>query len=214
MRPSHDFKLAFIDLLLCSFVSIVVLFFMSTLLINPAKKVVTEGIKKNAEYVIQSEWDPNTDCDVDLWVRNPRGVTVYFKMKDAELMNLERDDFGAKNDSIAINGRLVQAQRNDEFITLRGYIPGEYTVNVHLYGCMFEGKQMNVGAAINVPVKVTLLKLNPTLMIANEKIVILKKVFDEETAFSFIMLENGTVSSYDDTPTKLVNVKRQSEGGN
>jgi hypothetical protein len=209
MNSSHDFRLGFIDLLLCSLVSVVVLFIMTTLLVNPVKKVVQEGVKKNAEYIIQADWNPNIDCDVDLWVRNPNGIVVYFKLKDADLMNLERDDFGTRNDSTTVNGKVVISQSNTEVVTLRGFIPGAYTVNVHAYGCIFEAKSLDVGAPIDVPVKVTLIRLNPTYEVIREQDVVLKRVFDEETAFTFQMSSDGQASNFDDTPKNLVVVKKQ-----
>ena len=211
---SHDFKLGFIDLLLCSFVSIVVLFFMTTLLISPVKKVEQEGIKKDAQFAIHAEWDKNIDCDVDLWVKNPLGTIIYFRMKDADLMNLDRDDFGKTNDNIVIDGKRIAADRNDEFATLRAIIPGTFNVNVHLYTCLVNGKGLDVGATPpeDVKVKVTLIKLNPKLEIANETTVTLTQVWQEKTAFSFKMDTDGTVHDFDPTPLKLVTVSKNGQG--
>ncbi len=205
----HDFKLGFIDLLLCSFVSIVVLFFMTTLLVNPAKKVVQEGLKKDAEFAIHAEWNKDIDCDIDLWVKNPRGTIIYFRAKDADLMNLDRDDFGTSNDRININGAVVLADRNDEYATLRAIVPGKYTVNIHAYTCVVNGRGMEVGDEINVPVRVTLLKLNPRLEIETEANLVMTKVWQERTAFSFDMDANGFVRGFDNSPIKLVTVTKE-----
>lgn len=211
---SHDFKLGFIDLLLCSFVSIVVLFFMTTLMISPIKKIEQEGIKKDAQFTIHAEWNKNIDCDVDLWVKNPSGTVIYFRMKDADLMNLDRDDFGKTNDYIIVDGKRITADRNDEFATLRAIIPGTFTVNVHLYTCLVDGTGLVIGALPpeEINVKVTLIKLNPKLEISKETTVTLTRVWQEKTAFSFKMDADGTVHDFDSIPTKLVSVYKNGQG--
>ena len=45
-------------------------------------------------------------------------------------MVLERDDRGGANDFILVNGKKISSPIREEIVTIRGIVPGEYTVNV------------------------------------------------------------------------------------
>ncbi len=48
-------------------------------------------------------------------------------------MHLDRDDLGERNDAIEVAGRRVLNPLNQEIVSIRGILPGEYVVNLHLY---------------------------------------------------------------------------------
>lgn len=204
-----DFRLAYIDLLLNTFVSILFLFTISILLQNPKAKTETAGIKKNAELMVQVDWPKEIDCDVDTWVQDPAGNVVSYATKDAGIMHLERDDLGRRNDYISealdnlMGYRQILSDINQEIWVLRGRMPGEYTVNVHLYACQINGLQLGIGAAVNVPVTVTLTKLNPDVLVAHVAEVTFKKVWQEITVFNFTLKENGFTGAFSHNVKKL-----------
>lgn len=66
--------------------------------------------------------------------------------------NLDRDDRGLVNDVIVVNGRQVVSPLNQEVVTRRGIMPGEFTVNVHYFDSK-NGKP--------VEATVSIIKVNP-----------------------------------------------------
>ena len=105
---------------------------MAFILINPVAK--KSNVELNAEFIITMKWPKKAEDDVDLWVRDPLGNTAGFKSKDVGLMSLDRDDLGGANDTvIGADGKAIKVYNNEEHMTIRGIIPGEYIVNVHLY---------------------------------------------------------------------------------
>jgi hypothetical protein len=68
--------------------------------------------------------------DVDLYVQDPAGKTVYFNNTTAGLMHLEQDVIPGFN--TVENGTNIK-QGDDERVILRGTIPGQYIVDIHMY---------------------------------------------------------------------------------
>ena len=120
------------DLLFNLLVGFVFLFVVAFLLINPPTK--KQEAPKKAEYLIIIEWDKAANDDVDLWVRDPQGVTVSFTNKTGGLLNLEKDDLGMSNDKWRKpDGTVVTIPINREVVTMRGIVPGRYQVAAHIY---------------------------------------------------------------------------------
>ena len=80
------------------------------------------------------------------------------------------------NDTIVINGQKVVNPLNQEVVTIRGFAPGEYTVNVHYY-------ETKNGEPINVNVSVV--KVNPRAEVVYYGTVTLQRKGDEATAVRF-----------------------------
>ena len=74
--------------------------------------------------------------------------------KEAGFVHLDRDDRGLLNDTIVVNGEKVQNPLNQEVVTLRAVVPGEYIVNIHYYATV-----TNLPVDVNVKVE----KVNPQL---------------------------------------------------
>ena len=121
----------FTDLIFNILLGFVLLFFISILFINPITKLGNVNLK--AEYIITIDWPDNLPDDIDLWVRDPNGEIVSYLNKDAGWLHLDRDDRGIINDRVKIGDQELVYPLNREVVTLRGLIPGEYTVNVFLY---------------------------------------------------------------------------------
>lgn len=194
-----DFRTAYIDLLINLLTGTVVLFILTTLLIAPITKN-SEGIKKNADYVITLEWPNEIDCDVDIWVRDPQNNIVSYKFPEAGLMYLERDDMGKRRSVYTVDGReMIIDPDNKEFVTLRGVFPGEYIVNVHSYSCLgSEGKMTAVppGTEKKIPLIVEIIKINPTYSVIKRIEMSLDSVWQEKTVVRFTMDGNKNISRF------------------
>jgi hypothetical protein len=210
-----DFRTAYIDLLLNVLTGIIFLFIITTMMIQTKKQ--DEGVKKDAQYIINVEWDPNVDCDVDIWVQDPNGQAVFFNRRDFDIMHIERDDMGHKNDFIKdSNGRITGTTKdNKETWVLRGVIPGEYYVSIHLYSCRYPDANpltalsMALKTQMNLPVKVEFIRLNPYYDLIITETVVLRKIWDEITPFNFTLAANGDVVSIDKTQHRLVRVQER-----
>lgn len=148
------------------------------------------NVVNKAEFVATLEWNESSNSDVDIWARNPTGDIVYFKNKDVGLMTLGRDDTGVNDDEIKNSaGQLVKDPIRREVISIRAIEPGQTTVNVMLYALRD-----------NPPVtaKVLIIKLNPYSIVA-EKTVELYTIGQEITIASFVVANDGSVTSVDTT---------------
>lgn len=160
---------------------------------NPvAKKGI---IDPKAEYIITVSWPDNNPDDIDTWVEDPNGNLIWFRNREAGLVHLDRDDRGLINDTIVINGEKIQNPLNQEVVTIRGVVPGEYVVNVHYYA-----------TETNQPIKVTvkISKVNPTLEIVYYGDTLLERKGDEKTAVRFVIDKSGTVSQISHLSKSLV----------
>lgn len=184
-----DFRTAYIDLLIALLMGTVVIFILTTLLIAPITQN-SEGIKKNADYVLTLEWPNEIDCDVDLWVRDPLNNIVSYRFPEAGLMYFERDDMGKRRSVYEIDGKeIVIDPDNKEFVTLRGTFKGEYVVNLHLYSCLNRETNLALGqgSLIDVPVILEVIKINPTFSIIKHIEMKMDSVWQEKTAIRFVM---------------------------
>lgn len=193
-----DFRTAYIDLLIALLMGTVVIFILTTLLIAPITKN-SEGIKKNADYVITLEWPNEIDCDVDLWVRDPLNNIVSYRFLESGLMYFERDDMGKRRSVYEIDGKeIVIDPDNKEFVTLRGTFQGEYVINLHLYSCL--NKQTNLslaqGSLIDVPLILEVIKINPTYVVVKHIEMKMDSVWQEKTAVRFVMDSKKNIIQY------------------
>jgi hypothetical protein len=182
----------FIDLLFNALLGFTFLFLVSVMFIKPDARKGRVDLK--AEYIISVTWEDHLADDIDLWVRDPIGETVSYLRKDASWLHLDRDDRGEINDTITINGELVTYPINQEVVTIRGIIPGEYTVNLYYYT-----------AASDQPVEalVKVEKVNPTLTTVFVDRLQLAQQDDEKTAVRFVLDDTGNVESINRLPQRL-----------
>lgn len=178
-RTSSD---PFTDLLFNALLGFTYLFLIAIMFMNPvAKKGI---IDPKAEYIITITWPDNNPDDVDTWVEDPNGNVIWFRNREAGLLHLDRDDRGTANDTITINGEEIQNPLNQEVVTIRGVVPGEYVVNLHYYAT-------ETGLPVRATVKVA--KVNPALEIVYYGETKLEKKGDEETAVRFVIDKSGRV---------------------
>ncbi len=185
----------FTDLLFNALLGFTFLFLVAIMFMNPvAKKGI---IDPKAEYIITITWPDNNPDDIDTWVEDPNGNLVWFRNREAGLIHLDRDDRGLANDTLSINGREIQNPLNQEVITIRGVVPGEYIVNLHYYAS-------ETSQPVRATVKVA--KVNPALEIVYYGDLVLQKKGDEATAVRFNVDKNGTVNRINHIPKRIVTV--------
>jgi hypothetical protein len=158
------------------------LFFLALLAVSPESK---EGkIDSKAEFIITMDWPDNHPDDLDLFVQDPAGNIAWYRRREAGFLTLDRDDRGGANDFIIVNGKKIPSPIREEIVTVRGVIPGEYTVNVSHF-------QATTGQPVSVSVKVQ--KLNPTAQVIFDNKLMLDHTGDEKTALRFWLDGEGKV---------------------
>ena len=195
MKRNYHTNMAFLDLLFNTLLCFAALFVLSFILINPSKK--ENNIKAKADFMITVTWNKDLDDDVDTYVEDPVGNLVAFMRREEGLMHLDRDDLGHRNDTINTPNGPIEYKENREIVTLRGFVPGEYVVNVHMY--MKREKAPT-------EIMIVLEKLNP-YMIVMAKNVILTTNGQEDTAFRFVVDSEGAVIKVNELKKTLVKPK-------
>jgi len=181
MKRNYHTNLAFLDLLFNTLLCFVALFSLAFVLINPSKKNKTVDAK--AEFIITVIWPSDMDDDVDTYVEDPEGNLVAFNRREQGLMHLDRDDTGVTFDTISTSFGIVKYKENREMVSIRGYVPGEYVVNVHMFTKREEAE---------TPVTIILEKINPYRVVTGRNVVLVK-VGEEKTAFRFTVNDEGKV---------------------
>lgn len=148
-------------------------------------------------YRVIAIWPGELDDDVDLYMQDPTGQIGYFKSREVGLMHLERDDYGHKTDEVMTSSGVVTLYKNEEHFIVRGTIPGEYIVNVHMYS------QRSTSGP--VPVTVTLLRSDGSAIVVTRQIK-LKYTGDEITAFRFTVNEFGVVTATNELEKSFVGI--------
>ena len=157
---SRSGHLAFIDFLFILLLVFISMFILALLLINPIPK--KSEIERKAEYIVTLEWDDKSHDDIDIWIEDPVNNILSFRNRVAGLMHLDKDDLGQINDVIYLpDGTRQVIELNREVVTFRGWIKGEYVVNVHLYTKRNDEK---------ASVKVTMLRINPYRLLWEENV--------------------------------------------
>ncbi len=177
------------------------LYVLAVLFMNPIAK--TGIIDPKAEYIITVTWPDNDPNDIDAYVEDPAGNVIDFKNKEAGLIHLDRDDRGLMNDTLNINGQTVQNPLNQEVVTIRGVVSGEYVVNVHYYAT--ENRKA-------VPVTVRVDKVNPALEVIYYQTMTLENKDDEKTALRFTIGGDGRISQINYVPKSLIAKAFKSNG--
>ena len=172
-------------------------FFIALLAISPDAK---EGkIDAKAEFIITMDWPDNHPDDLDLFVQDPVGNVAWYRHREAGFLTLDRDDRGGANDFILVNGNKIASPIREEIVTIRGIVPGEYTVNVSHF-------QATTGQPVAATVKVQ--KLNPSAQVVFDDKVIVDHSGDEKTALRFKLDAEGKVIDVHRRPKSLLETFR------
>ena len=184
----------FYDMLFNMLIAFVFCFIVALLAMNP-KALKAGDIPSKAEYIVNVGWPDNNPNDIDTWVQDPGGHLVWFRQREAGLMYLDRDDRGDANDALVIDGRRIASPFRQEVVTLRGIVPGEYTVNVQYY-------QSRDGRPVEVTVSV--IKVNPRAEVVFHGQLRLAAQGAEATAVRFTLRPDGQVVDVNTLPKSLV----------
>ena len=86
---------------------------------------------------------------------------------------------------------------------------GKFTVNLHLYSCALDGKPLELGQVIDVPVKVELIKLNPDIRKVIQGTYTLHQVWEEITIFNFVLDGKNDIIDVTNEQVDLVKEKKE-----
>ncbi len=191
-------NVAFTDLLFNLLLGFGFLFIISFLLIRPIIEK-QHDLSTKAEFVIKMTWpesDEKSD-DIDIWISDPAGNVASFRNKEKGLIHIDRDDKGHINDIVFLpSGDTVVYPYNQEIVTIRGFIKGEWIINIHRY-------MDNTNKPTEVSVVMD--KLNPKLTPIFNKKIILSESWEEATVARLEMTAQGKIMSISDLPKGLVN---------
>ena len=186
----------FTDLLFNVLIAFTLLFFMVVIFVNPPSK---DGIiDPKAEFIITTKWMDNSPDDIDIWIESPQGDLVWFMTPEAGFIHLDRDDRGVANDVIEVNGEEIINPINQEVVTIRNYIAGEYVVNLHYYK---SSSQQAVDAEVRV------VKVNPRLQVLFYDTVRLEQMGAEKTAVRFYVEKDGNISNVNTLAKSIVTLE-------
>jgi hypothetical protein len=173
------------------------MFFLALLAINPEAK--TGKIDTKAEFIISMNWPDNHPDDLDLYVEDPAGNIVWFNRRESGFMVLERDDRGGTNDFVIVNQKKITSPLREETVSIRGILPGEYTVNVNHY-------LATTGRVVPVSVKVE--KINPVVQVVYYDTVMMEKTGQERTIVRFDVAADGSVTDVSHREKSLIELTR------
>jgi hypothetical protein len=182
----------FIDLLFNALLGFTFLFLVAVMFVNPQARSGRVDLK--AEYIISVTWPDQLADDIDLWVQDPLGETVSYLRKDAGWLHLDRDDRGEINDTIIVDGREVVYPINQEVVTIRGIIPGEYIVNLYYYTA---AQAQPIEALVKVE------RVNPTLQTVFVRKVLMTEQDQESTVVRFTLDNQGRLSGISELQKQL-----------
>ena len=191
----------FTDILLNVLMGFAIMVFIAFSLIRP--EMLTGDVEVRAEYIITVSWPDNHPDDIDTYVQDPGGNIVWYRNPEAGLLTLDRDDRGNYRDVIIVNGNRIENPINQETVTLRGIVPGEYVVNVFHYVA---------NGVDTVPITVKVERINPRLEIVYYGTVDLDHRGQEETVIRFTLDDEGNPSALTDRFKSLTQLVRG--GGN
>jgi len=173
------------------------LFFIALLVINPEAK---QGkIDSKADFIITMSWPDSHPDDIDLYAEDPLGNIVWYHVREAGFMVLDRDDRGGLNNSIVVDGKRVSSPIRQETVSIRGIVAGEYTVNVNHY-------LATTNAPVPVAVKVE--KINPAVEVVHYDTLVLDHAGQERTAVRFRVADSGKVVDVSHQDKSLIQLTR------
>ncbi len=140
------------------------------------KKQDAQDHKAPGNVIIEAHWPSSLPVDVDLWVQAPGELPVGFWNQGGPTFNLLRDDLGDDGDA---------TEENYEISYSRGIPPGEYIINLHMYGPLPPNTVVPVKVVVSVRKK-----YDDTFQIL-QSTVELTRHNQEKTAYRFRLTSEG-----------------------
>ncbi len=184
----------FTDLLFNTLLGFSLLFFISILFMNPIAKLGNVNYK--AEYIITVTWPDDQPDDIDIWMSDPNQNILSYRARDVGWLQLDRDDQGDLNDTIEVNGVKMVYPINQEVVSIRGIVSGEYILNLQYYKSV---TQTPVTATVKIE------KVNPSLKLVYVDKVTLKAEDDELTVLRFTLDTAGEIIDISHLDKKFTN---------
>ena len=159
------------------------------------------------------DWDKDSGDDLDLWLRTPNGVIIYFGGKDRVGVTLERDDLGLTNDCLTVDSRTTLLigtsgdnciHINREVIMLRGLQEGEYQLKFVVYAPQpdFTGN----------PVTVEIIDINP-YKVEFSKDFTYSESKQNISIIRFTINADGNIESFSEVPAGFDINRNRNAGG-
>lgn len=144
-------------------------------------------------YAVQVAWPGGSNDDVDLWVQDPLGNFAWFDALTSASMTLNGDDLGCSTGTGY--GQDNKTCLNGERTIIKAAVPGEYTVNVHMYSKNQQGK---------TTVTCSLWELR-----GHDRVLITKKIIlthggQEETCFRFTLDTSGNATNFNTLQKRFI----------
>jgi hypothetical protein len=197
-RKYHS-NLPFIDLLFNTLIGFFFLFVIAFLMVNIQTKKA--DIRTKAEYIITLTWETKTDEDVDMWLEDPLGNKMFFRNKEIPMAHLDRDDRGNATDEVTLgDGTKIVYPENQEIGTIRGFIPGEWVLNIHLFRRGSENKEPSDPFKVTIKMQ----KINPSVKLVLNKNYNLDTYWQEITVARFTMRADGEILEWSDLYKKVI----------
>lgn len=130
-----------IDLLFNLLLTFVCLFFLSFLLVNNPSEDKSSDTDSDANFIITMTWEE--DCDIDLWLKLPTGEKVYYGRRESGPVHLDIDVVATKSYTDR-EGRTTFVRPNQEILTIRGVLEGDYSLSAHYFGGRDPGRDVVV----------------------------------------------------------------------
>ncbi len=195
-RPQLFGKTLFVDFLMSNLAMLLGLMMLSDVSHRAERQRAQQAaLKTDGVYAVVMEWPDASGDDVDLYVEDPTGRIAFFSARDIGLMHLEHDDQGATSDRVDTQSGQVNVARNEERTILRGTIPGEYIVAIHMY---------HKRETDPTPVTVRLFSLKGEDQEIKRRDLVLKTNGEEGTAFRFTVRPDGTISEINELERPIV----------
>lgn len=188
----------FTDILFNALLGFAIMVFIAFALIKPDAKAGSVDVK--AEFIITVNWPDRNPDDIDTYVEDPLGNIVWYHVMQKGFMSLDRDDRGDYLDTINVGGKDIVDPLNEETVSIRRNLPGEYVVNVYKFTDATHQPD---------PVTVKVEKINPKVSVVYYGQLVLANKGDERTAVRFTIDADGKVTGTNFRQVSLVHLVRQ-----
>ncbi len=181
MRDRRPWLTPFLDLSNVLFFFFVALFAVALIVIGDEQ--TKAKIDSSSRFIVMMTWDDSSRDDIDLSCKTPGGDIVYFRVRQAQFVSLDRDDLGLDSNTVIDDaGNAVTLRARSEVIYVRQTIPGVYVFNVHAYG-----KKDPAPAHV----RITLTSVGDRTQVLQTRQITLTENHEERTAFRMTVDADG-----------------------
>lgn len=172
------------------------------LIISVNFSIHTKGdVIPKAEYLITMTWDKTRDVDLDMWLRGPNDEIVMYTQKEAVNMSLDRDSRGMQTNDTVLPDGTHATSANEEIITLRTIIPGDYDLAVSYYGGSdnngYSYQSGDSMPSVKISAQLQINKVNPKFTLVAGKTIELTKVKQSLNIWRFHIDADGKLTQLD-----------------